>query len=54
MRAACLRIGNLANQTELGRDVGLPRRRCSRHLDLLEVSYLLVRLGLTRSIGRSG
>jgi predicted AAA+ superfamily ATPase len=44
MRAACLRIGNLANQTELGRDVGLPQPTVSRHLDLLEVSYLLVRL----------
>jgi predicted AAA+ superfamily ATPase len=44
MRAACLRIGNLVNQTELGRDVGLPQPTVSRHLDLLEVSYLLVRL----------
>lgn len=44
MRAACLRIGNLVNQTELGRDVGLPQPTVSRHLDLMEVSYLLVRL----------
>ncbi len=44
MRAACLRIGNLVNQTELGRDVGMPQATVSRHLDLLEVSYLLVRL----------
>lgn len=44
MRAACLRIGNLVNQTELGRDVGLPQTTVSRHLDLLETSYLLVRL----------
>jgi predicted AAA+ superfamily ATPase len=44
MRAACLRIGNLVNQTELGRDVGMPQPTVSRHLDLLEVSYLLVRL----------
>jgi uncharacterized protein len=44
MRAACLRIGNLVNQTELGRDVGVPQPTVSRHLDLLEVSYLLVRL----------
>lgn len=44
MRAACLRIGNLVNQTELGRDVGLPQPTVSRHLDLLETSYLLVRL----------
>lgn len=44
MRAACLRLGSLVNQTELGRDVGLPQPTVSRHLDLLEVSYLLVRL----------
>ncbi len=44
MRAACLRIGNLVNQTELGRDVGMPQATVSRHLDLLEVSYQLVRL----------
>lgn len=44
MRAACLRIGNLVNQTELGRDVGQPQPTVSRHLDLLEASYLLVRL----------
>jgi hypothetical protein len=44
MRAACLRTGNLVNQTELGRDVGMPQPTVSRHLDLLEVSYLLVRL----------
>lgn len=44
MRAACLRIGNLVNQTELGRDVGMPQNTVRRHLDLLEVSYQLVRL----------
>ncbi len=44
MRATCLRLGNLANQTEIGRDVGMPQATVSRHLDLLEVSYLLVRL----------
>jgi predicted AAA+ superfamily ATPase len=44
MRAACLRIGNLVSQTELGRDVGMPQPTVSRHPDLLEVSYLLVRL----------
>jgi predicted AAA+ superfamily ATPase len=44
MRAACLRVGNLVNQTEIGRDVGMPQATVSRHLDLLEVSYLLVRL----------
>jgi len=44
MRAACLRIGNLVNQAELGRDVGMPQPTVRRHLDLLEISYLLVRL----------
>ncbi len=44
MRAACLRIGQLVNQTELGRDIGLPQPTIHRHLNLLEISYLLVRL----------
>ena len=44
MRAACLRLGQLLNQTELGRDVGLPQPTVHRYLNLLETSYLLVRL----------
>jgi predicted AAA+ superfamily ATPase len=44
MRAACLRIGNLVNTTELGRDVGLPQPTVHRHLSLLEISYQLVRV----------
>lgn len=44
MRAACLRLGTLVNQTELGRDVGLPQATVYRHLGLLEASYQLVRL----------
>jgi uncharacterized protein len=44
MRAACLRIGQLVNQTELGRDVALPQPTVHRWLNLLEVSYQLVRL----------
>lgn len=44
MRAACLRLGGLLNQTELARDTGMPRATVQRYLDLLEVSYLLVRL----------
>ncbi|MBM4247401.1 MAG: ATP-binding protein [Deltaproteobacteria bacterium] len=44
MRAACLRAGQLVNQTELGRDVGLPQPTVHRWLNLLETSYLLVRL----------
>jgi predicted AAA+ superfamily ATPase len=44
MRAACLRIGQLINQTELSRDVALPQPTVHRHLNLLETSYQLVRL----------
>ena len=44
MRATCLRLGQLVNQTELGRDVALPQPTVHRWLNLLETSYLLVRL----------
>ena len=44
MRAACLRMGQLVNQTELGRDVALPQPTVHRWLNLPETSYLLVRL----------
>ena len=44
MRAACLRMGQLVNQTDLGRDVALPQPTVHRYLNLLETSYLLVRL----------
>lgn len=44
MRATCLRLGNLVNQTELGRDVGLPQPTVHRYLAMLETSYQLVRL----------
>lgn len=44
MRAACLRLGQLVNQTELGRDVALPQATVHRWLNLLETAYLLVRL----------
>jgi len=44
MRAACLRLGQLLNQTELGRDAALPQATVHRWLNLLEISYLLVRL----------
>jgi hypothetical protein len=44
LRAACLRLGQLVNQTELGRDVSLPQATVHRWLNLLETSYLLVRL----------
>jgi predicted AAA+ superfamily ATPase len=44
MRAACLRIGNLVNQTELGRDVGISEPQVHRFLNLMEASYQAVRL----------
>lgn len=44
MRAACLRLGQMLNQTELGRDVALPQPTVHRYLNLLEVSYQLVRV----------
>ncbi len=44
MRAAALRLGQLVNQTELGRDVAMPQPTVHRYLNLLETSYLLVRL----------
>jgi len=44
MRAACLRLGQLVNQTELGRDVALPQATIHRYLNLLELSYQLVRV----------
>jgi uncharacterized protein len=44
MRAASLRLGQLVNQTELGRDVALPQSTVHRYLNLLELSYQLVRI----------
>ena len=44
MRAVCLRLGQLVNQTELARDVALPQATVHRWLNLLEASYQLVRL----------
>lgn len=44
MRAACLRLGQLVNQAEIGRDVALPQPTVHRYLNLLETSYMLVRL----------
>lgn len=44
MRAASLRLGQLLNQTELSRDAALPQPTVHRWLNLLETSYLAVRL----------
>jgi hypothetical protein len=45
MRAACLRIGGLLNQAELGRDVGISQPQVHRFLNLMEASYQAVKLG---------
>ena len=44
MRAACLRLGQIVTQTGLGQDVALAQPTVHRWLNLLETSYLLVRL----------
>ncbi len=44
MRASCLRLGQLFNQSEVARDVAIPQPTVHRWLNLLETSYLLVRL----------
>lgn len=44
MRTTCLRLGQPVNQTGLGREVALPQATVHRYLNLLETSYMLVRL----------
>ena len=44
MRAACVRLGTVVNQTRLGRDTGIPRATVQRYLNLLETSFQLIRL----------
>ncbi len=44
MAAAALRLGGLVNQAEISRDLAMPQQTVGRYLNLLEVSYLLVRL----------
>lgn len=44
MQAASRRLGQLLNQTEIARDIGLPQPTVHRYLNLLETSYLAVRL----------
>ena len=44
MQAAALRVGQILNQTQLSRDVALPQPTVHRYLNLLETSYMLVRL----------
>ena len=42
--AAALRIGQMVNQTELGRDLQMSQQRIRGYLNLLEVSYQIVRV----------
>ena len=44
MRASALRLGQMVNQTELGRDVALSQPTVHRYMNLLETSYQLVRV----------
>ena len=44
MRSACLRLGQMVNQTEMARDLSLKQPTVHRYLNLLETSHLLVRL----------
>ena len=44
MRAACIRLGSVVNQAELGRDTRIPRATVQRYLSLLEISFQLIRL----------
>ncbi len=44
VRAVCLRLGGISNQTELSRDTGIAQPTVHRYLNLLETSCLLVRL----------
>jgi len=44
MAAICLRVGGLLNQAELSRDLSLPSSTVQRFLNLLEISYQLVRV----------
>ncbi|MEQ9570284.1 MAG: ATP-binding protein [Longimicrobiales bacterium] len=44
VRASALRIGQVVNQAEIARDVGLPSTTAQRYLGLLETSYQIVQL----------
>ena len=53
MQALAVRVGTLVNQTQLARDTGTPQSTVQRHLNLLEISYQLVRVdAYTRSRAR--
>lgn len=44
VRASALRVGQVVNQAEISRDVGLPSTTAQRYLGLLETSYQIVQL----------
>ncbi|MDB6011744.1 MAG: ATPase [Gammaproteobacteria bacterium] len=44
MRAACLRIGCMLNQTEFGRDVSINQPQVHRFINLMETSFQAIRL----------
>ena len=44
MTALCLRLGGLLNQAEVSRDISLPSSTVQRFLNLLEISFQLVRV----------
>lgn len=44
MHITCLRLGQMVNQTDLGRDAAVQQPTVHRWLNLLETSYFLVRL----------
>jgi len=44
MEVICLRVGGLQNQAGIARDLALPPTTVQRYLDLLEVSFQLVRI----------
>lgn len=44
MAALCFRLGGLLNQAELSRDLSIPASTVQRFVNLLEVSYQLIRL----------
>ncbi len=44
MQIVCLRIGGIQNQADIARDAALPPTTVQRYLDVLEVSYQLVRV----------
>lgn len=44
MRIASLRVGQMINQTEIGRDAAIAQATAHRYLNLLETSYMIVRV----------